>query len=269
MPELISIIIPCYNQKSYVKECVLSVLNNDYDNIEIIIVNDGSTDTSEDVIFDLLKEYNKISYYKIQNSGLSFARNYGFSKSKGKFIAFLDADDILENGFFNEAIIKLEKSNTAFVTCYVRLFGRENRVVDSAKEGGIENYLLYNNNVVFALIKREVFIEVNGFDNSMKKGFEDWDLWLRILSLGYIMSTVKKVCFNYRIKNSSMLVEANENRAELLKYMIKKNDVFLSQYFVEMIILRELEIYKLKNKMSTCRDSIFKFWKRKLVKLLY
>lgn len=92
---LISIIIPVFNNERYIKECVNSALNQDYDNIEIIIVNDGSTDDTKNICKKLEEKHTTVTLYNQKNSGVSASRNFGIKKSKGAFIYFLDSDDTI------------------------------------------------------------------------------------------------------------------------------------------------------------------------------
>lgn len=92
---LLSIIVPVYNVEKYIKECLLSIAHQDYTNIEIIVVNDGSTDQSFPIAKELSHEYKNIHVYSKSNGGLSDARNFGLEKAKGDFITFIDSDDAL------------------------------------------------------------------------------------------------------------------------------------------------------------------------------
>ena len=91
---LVSVIIPVYNCEEYIGECIDSVAEQTYDNIEIIVVNDGSKDESENIIKDKKKRYRNILYYKQRNKGVSAARNLGINKAKGEYITFVDGDDL-------------------------------------------------------------------------------------------------------------------------------------------------------------------------------
>lgn len=93
---LVSIIIPCYNQASYLEETLQCVLQQDYDNWECLLVNDGSTDSTEAILLALISNDSRFRYFSIPNSGVSAARNFGIEQAKGDFIQFLDADDLLE-----------------------------------------------------------------------------------------------------------------------------------------------------------------------------
>ena len=109
MPK-ISVIIPVYNTEKYLEKCLSSVLNQTYCDLEIIIVNDGSTDNSELIIKEYETKYpDKIKYYKKENSGLSDTRNYGVKKATGEYLCFLDSDDYLDTKLFEKLKIEIEK----------------------------------------------------------------------------------------------------------------------------------------------------------------
>lgn len=95
---LLSVIVPVYNVEEYVKECLISILNQDYGNVEVIVVNDGSTDSSLQIIEIIEQQYcghKQFHVYTKQNGGLSDARNFGLDKAKGDLITFVDSDDVL------------------------------------------------------------------------------------------------------------------------------------------------------------------------------
>ncbi|HEX7905860.1 MAG TPA: glycosyltransferase [Chitinophagaceae bacterium] len=100
----ISVIIPCYNQAKYLEDAVYSVFNQTYSDFEIVIVNDGSTDHTDEIAKLLFSQFNQIKYIKQENQGLGAARNTGIKNSSGTFIQFLDADDLLSMQKFNKAI---------------------------------------------------------------------------------------------------------------------------------------------------------------------
>ena len=96
---LISLVVPVYNCEKYVGECIESILSQDYSNIELILVNDGSKDNSKNVIEDYSKKDKRIKIINQENSGVSSARNNGMKISKGKYIGFIDADDYVEKDY--------------------------------------------------------------------------------------------------------------------------------------------------------------------------
>jgi glycosyltransferase involved in cell wall biosynthesis len=106
---LVSIIIPSYNSKAYLKEAVASALNQSYDPIEIIVVNDGSTDDTQDLFPEF--ESKGVTCHTIQNGGASNARNFGMSKAQGDYIQFLDADDILVDSKIEKQLQLMQLQN--------------------------------------------------------------------------------------------------------------------------------------------------------------
>ena len=115
MKSNISIIVPIYNAENYLKRCIDSLVNQTYKNIEVILINDGSTDNSEKII----KEYKdkRIKYFKNKNQGIGKTRNFGIDKSTGEYIMFCDSDDYFEINACEELIKKAEKEKLDLVIC--------------------------------------------------------------------------------------------------------------------------------------------------------
>ena len=114
----VSIVVPVYNVEKYLNRCLNSLVNQDYKNIEIIIVNDGSPDNSQMIIDKYKKEYsNVIKAFKKKNEGLSEARNFGLKKATGDYIAFIDSDDYVETNMISEMIKCASKNNSDIVVC--------------------------------------------------------------------------------------------------------------------------------------------------------
>jgi glycosyltransferase involved in cell wall biosynthesis len=126
---LVSIIIPCYNAENYIKKTIDSVLCQTYQNFEIIIVNDGSTDNSSSVVKAIKDD--RIYLVEHENQGVSFSRNKGITMAKGEYVVFLDADDLLRPCFLEKRVFKLKKSTAIACASNVILIG-ENR--DKIKE---------------------------------------------------------------------------------------------------------------------------------------
>ena len=110
--ETVSIIIPVYNCEKYITRCLDSLINQTYSNIEIILVNDGSNDKSEDIIKAFAKNDNRIKLYSQINQGVSVARNTGLDKATGEYIMFVDADDYIELDMVDELIKPIQNENT-------------------------------------------------------------------------------------------------------------------------------------------------------------
>ena len=155
--ELISIIVPVYNVEEYLDRCIQSVLNQSYKNIEIILVDDGSTDKSLEICNKYKKE-TKIKVFHKKNGGLSSARNFGMKKIKGKYIYFLDSDDYISINTI-EILYNSLKNNNGDISCAKELFVYDSVTnLEANKDFGVINYTSEN-----AL---ESILYMNGISNS-------------------------------------------------------------------------------------------------------
>src|SRR5208337_2738500 len=183
MPNLISVIIPCYNTAKFLAESVDSVLNQTYPNVEVIVVDDGSTDNSPSII---AKYGNKIKAARQQNQGISAARNTGVRISKGQFLVFLDADDWLDATFLSKSAAALENSGAGIAYCgwqNVGLPGNAGKPYippdyenDPEKLEKIIRSCLWP--VHAALTRREIFESFGGFDTKWRC-CEDFAFWIK------------------------------------------------------------------------------------------
>jgi len=186
---MISVIIPLYNKEKTIKQTVFSVLNQTYKNFEIVIINDGSTDNSENMIREINDE--RIKIFNINNSGVSCARNFGIDNSIGEYIFFLDADDLVYQECLLTLIHKFEEYPDSEIIFSNYFFVESNgRKVLGSK---IENYVGYIDNPLkmmfqekislrtgVMLFKRSIF-DNNKFNTKISV-HEDTDLWVRLLN---------------------------------------------------------------------------------------
>ncbi len=119
---MVSIVIPVYNAEKYLHQCLDSILNQDYKNIEIILIDDGSTDNSRKIIEEYSKIHSNIIYRYQINSGAAVARNLGMSIAGGKYIMFVDADDMVTKSLVSELIFCAERNNSDIVACSCIVF---------------------------------------------------------------------------------------------------------------------------------------------------
>ena len=181
MKDLISIIIPVYNSEAYISAAIDSCLRQTYQHLELVIINDGSTDKSEMLIFEILKDRPQLlKYISQKNQGLCGARNTGIQNSTGKYILFLDSDDLLHP----DAIETLasQMANNDVVLASWQDFNLDNLIVNKViyntniNKNPLLSYLIYKPTVSTALIKREALIM---WDQSMKT----WDVTNYFLEL--------------------------------------------------------------------------------------
>ncbi len=127
MYPLVSVIIPVYNVEPYVEKCLISLCNQTYEEIEIIVVDDGSTDQSGEISNNIARKDNRISVYHIANGGVARARNYGIEVAKGEYIVFSDSDDILEENYIKKAVSSI--SDAEYVSCAFETINEKNKTM--------------------------------------------------------------------------------------------------------------------------------------------
>lgn len=115
--ELISVIVPIYNMEKYLNKCVDSILNQTYSNMEILLIDDGSTDLSPKICDEYMKTDSRIKVFHKKNGGLSDAKNFGIKKASGKYVAFVDSDDWIENNMYENMYYKLKDTKSNIVVC--------------------------------------------------------------------------------------------------------------------------------------------------------
>lgn len=208
--EPVSVIIPTYNRATTIERSVRSVVNQTYNNIEIIIVDDGSVDNTEDIIKSINDP--RVTYYKQENMGCSAARNNGVKYAKYDIIAFHDSDDEWMPD-------KLEKQMGYWdqhpeydvIYCqyrYIRPDGLMGIIPSNNDltqlEGDIFNYLLYRNTVgaPTVLMKKELFFEVGGFSLELMS-LEDWELAIRIAE-NHMFGFVNEPLMNVYVQENSV-----------------------------------------------------------------
>jgi glycosyltransferase involved in cell wall biosynthesis len=199
----VSVIIPCYNLGVYLDEAVESVLRQTHQDFEIVIVNDGSTDPRTNA---LLANYDRprTRVLSTANQGLSAARNYGIQRSTGPYICALDADDRLDPTCLARSVRLLDSDpSLSFASHWVRTFGDEER---EWKPMECDLVALLDRNTIngAALVRRAAVEAMGGFDEGMRDGCEDWDLWLRMVERGLRGTIIPEVLFFYRRRADSM-----------------------------------------------------------------
>lgn len=218
----VSIVIPCYNHGQYVDEAVNSCLAQTYDNIEIIIVNDGSTDEATNT---LLNNYSrpKTKIINKQNEGLAEARNTGIAAATGKYILTLDADDKIAPTYIEKAVNVIEHNDKiGIVYCLAEFFG--------VRQGKweLEKYHfpnILNENIIFctALFRKSDWEKVGGYKQEMIYGMEDYEFWLSLIENGAEVYRIPEVLFYYRQHQVSMLTKLG---ADIEKRNFSFNKIF-------------------------------------------
>ncbi|MGN6194455.1 MAG: glycosyltransferase family 2 protein [Ginsengibacter sp.] len=218
--KIVSIIVPCYNYGKFLSEALDSVFEQTYADWECVIVNDGSTDNTEEIALRYCDKDERFSYLYKENGGHSSARNFAIKSSSGKYILPLDADDRLSKDYLKKAVKKIESSDDIkLVTGQVQQFGDVNeKMVIPAYD--LRSYLIVNYLPISSLFRRTDFDKTNGFDESML-AFEDWNLFIGILKNGGRVVELPEVGLFYRKKDQSIFRRAVKDRHRIFKDLLK------------------------------------------------
>lgn len=239
----VSVVIPCYNLGQYLDEAVASVLAQTYQDFEIIIVNDGSTDPSTN---QLLATYRRPQTRVLQaeHQGVMRARNLGIATAAGQYLCALDADDKLDASYLEKAVTILDRDESiAFVSCWLRTFGDEDWVW---KQERCDFPTLLGECTVAtpSLVRLSAVRAVGGFDARMpEQGYEDWDLWISLVEQGFRGTIVPEVLFYYRRRAASVSrgCERPETHLLLMRYMIDKHRDSYQKHLFELLLRKEAE----------------------------
>lgn len=245
LPGLVSIVIPCYNGEKFIREAVDCALGQTWPKTEIVVVDDGSTDGSADI----LRSYGeRIRVVTQPNRGLAAARDSGIRASRGEFLSFLDADDYLSPGFAQDMAEALTGTGAAIAYCGWQNIGSRDRSnepyipPDYEATGKIESFLRSASPwpVHAAMIRADVLRETGGFDESLPT-CEDYEFWLRTASTRPIVRVEKVMAF-YRHHGETQMSSRRWRQAHYV-WLIKREFVRRSPELVASISperLREL-----------------------------
>jgi len=265
----ISVIIPCYNYGHYIKACLESVIAQTYLNWECIVIDNGSTDHTANVVKSFTARDSRIHYYYTEQKGVSFARNLAVKHSEGDYILPLDADDKIAPTYLEKAE-KILSGNPSIkvVYCDAELFGAA-----SGKwvlpEYSLRDLLIENSIFCTALYRKSDFITAGGYDQEMKQGFEDWDFWIRILKDGSKVYKIPQALFNYHIKSGSRNSSLDAEKQLALRRQIFANHKHIYEQTFQMGDVL-FDNYQLKRELKSIKESVdFKLGKKILAPLRF
>lgn len=253
----VSIIIPVYNAEKFIKDCINSITNQTYKNIEIIIINDGSTDNSEEICKEFQKKDNRIIYYYQKNNGVTKAREKGVSLSTGNWISFVDADDILVHDAIEYLIKNIQ--NNDIVIGNIQEFYHKSTITNPQKND-IITYTNYTKKQYIKLLLGRTKLKIHGpyakiikkalFDETIfmippqiKRG-EDFIMNIKLAVKSNSILYISKNIYLYRQHNNSTIHTFQTNwkhESLFLQYLLKPlYDLGIKKDFQNEITLRKL-----------------------------
>ena len=235
----VSVIVPTYNRASVIKRALQSIYNQTYNDYEIIVVDDGSTDNTIEILEDERLRNPRLRYIRHKkNMGVSIARNTGIINSAGKYIAFLDSDDEWHREKLEEQVrIMNSNENIGLVYTGSKIIyeGLNNEDIIPVFSGYIFNKLLERNFIAASsvMVPKGIFNEIGLFDERLKI-MQDWDMWLRI-SKRYLIIPVKKVLIKYYVHekriSSNLVYRLHDYASIFRKYKDKIYSLGLSDKY--------------------------------------
>lgn len=250
--EKVSVIVPAYNVGQYISECINALLNQTYNNYEIIIINDGSTDNTLDVCMRF-QNHNKINIINQENMGVSITRNNGIRLAKGKYIVFVDPDDIVSDKYLELLVKNIVSYNADMAICeYTNSFkemdknSSDNISLVSAKDIIIQ---LVENKLKDAYIwnkiyKKDIIIAEGLYFPDKIKIWEDMYFLIQYLKKSNKVIKIPQVLYYYRIRENSA-VTSTESTANLKDklYILNKLKMLFSENGYKELIANIEEIY--------------------------
>ncbi|HWB90562.1 MAG TPA: glycosyltransferase family 2 protein, partial [Puia sp.] len=237
--DLLTVVIPCYNLGSYLDDAVNSVLASTYQPIEVIIVDDGSTERNSLAALKKWRDHASVKVLRQQNAGLSSARNAGAKRAAGRFLAFLDADDAVMPDYYEKAIRVLKRySNVHFAGSWVRYFGSTSGIWPAFNPA--PPYLLAHNPVNgSALVYKTASFLAGGLnDPRLKFGLEDHESVIDMLHHGLDGIVLPEALHRYRVRPGSMIRRLNRTKLLLAHgYIAEKHQAYYTPYATELVQL--------------------------------
>ncbi|MEC3877506.1 glycosyltransferase family 2 protein [Chryseobacterium salviniae] len=244
VPSKVSVIVPVYNVEKYLAKCLDSLIKQTHQNIEILVVNDGSTDRSEEIIQDYVQKYpDKIKAFHKKNGGLSDARNFGIDNAAGEYIGFVDSDDYVNSQMFEEMVTLAEKHHAEMVICNIQKVNQQGKILQKLTQipNMPEKIELENNFSVFSdisyfacnkLFKRNLLNE-----KRFKKNihFEDIQLIPQLLLDCTTIAQTQNYHYQYLERTNSISKTHTEKGLDILKAVEDVEEYFKTTKYSDKV----------------------------------
>lgn len=219
MPK-VSVIVPVYNMEKYLSRCLTSLINQTIDDLEIIVVNDGSTDKSDEIIKEYKKANNNIRYVTKENGGLSSARNFGLLYATGEYIAFLDSDDYVDRNMYKKMYEKAKEHNSDYVECDFLWQYDDHQKIDTGIRYTNKKEMFVTARVVAwnKLIKREIILE-NKLQFPVGLYYEDVEFFYKLLPHINSFDFVEEPLVYYVQRETSIVNKQDSRTKQIFKIL--------------------------------------------------
>lgn len=262
----VSLIVTVYNLENYIEKCIKSIMTQTFSEYEVLLVDDGSTDNSREIIESLIKSDSRFVYIYKDNGGVASARNLGLEKANGEYICFIDGDDYLESNYLLELYNGVSSKNVSFSICGIKRKYATHETYNEITDSIVKQCrypALWNK-----MIKKELF---NKFGLKFVENiqYEDLLLGTEIYLASESFAVVNKPLYNYVQHENSRIRENTDSIFDIyhvcneIESFAKKNEEFEKNSTVEFVNIYHVLI-------GTCyRASFHKAFSRKIIKEIY
>lgn len=255
----VTVLIPCYNLGAYLNDAVESVLAQTYQDFEILIVDDGSTDPDT---VRLLDDYvrPKTTVYRTPNRKVAAARNFLIQRARGEYLCPLDADDRLHPEYLEKTVAALQHDRSlGFVSTRLQTFGTETRVWPDDTRCDLVTLLCGDPVHCAALVRRSAVLAVGGYDDNMPhQGNRDWDLSISLVEAGHHGIILDDVLFFYRRRPGSMSEESTRGAVhiDLIEYLVRKHAASYREHWHDVVRFKDREREELETLNATLEQEL-------------
>jgi glycosyltransferase involved in cell wall biosynthesis len=237
---LVSVVITCFNYGQYVGEALESVARQTWQDLEILVIEGGSTDgTTPQRVRDL--QYPKLrKIFQPRPTRVGENRLEGLREARGKFVVFLDADDLLEPTYLEKAVMALELTGADLAYPSVRLFGKENWIWETADRFTLHNLVNGNTIATVAMFRKETWQRLGvGYGTHVTDAIEDWEFWLRFAERGATGVKIREPLMLYRVHGKSFTDASRANQETSRRRVLAEHRPYLSASRVERVSRRQ------------------------------
>jgi glycosyltransferase involved in cell wall biosynthesis len=238
----VSIIITCYNLGEYLPEALQSALAQTHPDLEVVLIDDGSTDPATIRVLDGLAPHPRLRVFRTANQGVARARNYGITQATGDYILPLDADDRIHADYAARAAAILDANpDVAFVGCHYRTFDLR-QVEYRPAAYRLPEMLVENVVPISSMFRRSAWDEAGGYCPELNS-IEDWDLWICMLERGWRGEVIPEILFEYRVRPNSNLshIRKPEVYQQRMQLLYARHAGLFEQYRAEVLRLKDLQ----------------------------
>lgn len=246
---LVSVIIPCYNYGDYITEAVDSVLNQTFQDVEIIIVDAGSTDKLTIPILKSLNRPRTRIFYREGRNLVGSNRNFGIEKALGKYVMCLDADDVLRPTYIEQAVFLLETSNLEIISTSVECFGEKTITWNLPKYPTLDEIRGHNLLSTIAIYRKDFFLKTGGYHDfglGSQHVHEDWCMWIRFIALGARARNIEAPLMLYRTHSTRSLSQQG-NTVQDINYQRKQ------------VLNYNADVLTQSNRLKSLRNNAYRF----------